>query len=124
MADSKKFYTLPRPDLPAARFLNKQLKAIAAPRLFDTIPLWISLKSLESLTSLSKHPEPSSYVEKIVFSPLRLKDHKQDSKYLSKVRTVLGYDTNSLDSVALQYCRYKAAYRAFIEAQRYLDEGQ
>ena len=115
---------LPRADLPAARFMNKQFKAIANPRLFDTIPLWISQKSLESLTDLSNHLELRLYVERIVFSPLQLVEHKQEAKYFSKVKTALEYYTDSLCSVALQFCKHRSAYRAYIDAQRYLAEGQ
>ena len=114
---------LPRVDLPAARFINKQFKAIAAPLLFNTIPLWISQRSLESLTDLSNHPELSFYVEHIVFSTLQLVEHKQEAGYLSKVKTALEYYTESLCSVALQFCKHRSAYRAYIEAQRYLAEG-
>ena len=113
---------LPRSDLPATRFLNKQFDYAANPRLFRTIPVWISVKSLENLAHLSHHPF-RGYVTEIVFSPLRLRDHKKDSKHLSKVKSLLEHETDSMSQVALRFARYQSAYRAFIEAQRYLAEG-
>lgn len=115
---------LPRADLPATRLVNKQLASLAAPRLFQKIPLWLSIKSLESLTHLSYHSSLRGYVEEIVFSPLRLIEHKDQSKYLQTVKTVVEVGSDSMSSVALQYGKQQSAYYSFIEAQRYLAEGR
>ena len=115
---------LPRADLPAARFVNKRFSCAAAPRLFSIIPLWISLKSLENLTDLSIHFHLPNYVEEIVFSPLRIIDHENKSEYFMKVERALNYESNSMNSVALQLGRHRSAYHALIEAQRYLAEGK
>ena len=114
---------LPRADLPAARFLNEQFSSIAAPRLFSSVPLWISINSLQNLADLAAHSHLRGYVQEIVFSPLRLIDYKDENKYLSRVKTCLEYGCDSVTSTALHYGRHRSAYRAFIDAQRYLSEG-
>ena len=37
------------------RLMNRLLADLAAPLLFDTIPLWLSLQSLTNLSRLSEH---------------------------------------------------------------------
>ncbi len=53
-------------DLQAIRLVNKALAAAANPFLFRTIPVWLSLRSLQSLTFVSEHSELASYVHTIV----------------------------------------------------------
>lgn len=56
----------PTRDLQAIRLVNKALAAAANPFLFHTIPVWLSLKSLQRLTSLSEHSGLASHVHTIV----------------------------------------------------------
>ena len=114
---------LPRADLPSARLVNKTFASVAALRLFQKIPLWISIRSLESLNDLSTNPHLRGYVEEIVFSPLWINDLYRSSPF-AKVRAALEYELDSLNTVALRLGKYRAAYRAFNEAQRYLSEGR
>lgn len=53
-------------DLQALRLVNKALAAAANPFLFYTIPVWLSLRSLQRLASLSEHSGLASYVHTIV----------------------------------------------------------
>lgn len=117
------FEALPRADLPSARLVNKTFASVAAPRLFQKIPLWISIRSLESFIELATSPHLRGYVEEIVFSPLSIKD-LQESKHFAKVRLALEHETDSLNTVALRLGKYRAAYRAYNKAREYLFEGQ
>lgn len=40
---------LPKDDLSQARHVGNVFAAVAAPRLFETIPLWLGLRSLQAL---------------------------------------------------------------------------
>lgn len=113
---------LPRADLPAARLVNKDFACIAAPRLFEKIPLWISIKSLESLTNLAHHPTLRGHVKEIVFSPLGLivPKYHTTGAYLQYVKFAFGDVSDPESSAALGYGRHSLAYHAFVEAQRYL----
>ena len=111
---------LPRTDLPTIRLLNRTLAAEAEPALFHTIPLWIELKSLEALTSVSEHPRLSQYVKEIVFSPLRFLEHEDRSSYEAGVRDALEYQSASLSSHILRLGNHMAAYDSFSAGQQYL----
>ncbi|KAF6239779.1 hypothetical protein HO173_002325 [Letharia columbiana] len=56
------------------RLVNKALAAAAAPFLFEVIPLWIGVRSLERLTATSEHPQLSQYPKQIILSPMRFID--------------------------------------------------
>ena len=47
---------LSRADLRSLRLSCRRLAILAASRLFETIPLWISIHSLENLAAISEHP--------------------------------------------------------------------
>ena len=44
-------------DLRNLRLVNKSFSYLATPALFQTVPFWIGLKSLEHLTLISEHPQ-------------------------------------------------------------------
>lgn len=111
---------VPYGSLENLRLVNKTLAAAGAPRLFEAIPVWIGIKSLERLTALSEHPQLSQYPKEIIFSPLRFIDYKDDKVYRAKVQDWLEYQPSSLSSHALAIGRRMSAYRSYIEAQRYL----
>lgn len=111
---------LTRDDLFQARHISKAFAAVAAPRLFETIPLWIGLRSLQILTELSEHPQLRQCVKKIVFSPLRFVDDEDEAMYLSRMKTTISLSTNSRSRYALLAIKHELAYRTFIEAQRRL----
>ena len=46
-----------RVDLGTFRLLGRQYAPVAAPLLFHTVPLWISLKNLQSLAVYSNNPD-------------------------------------------------------------------
>ena len=46
-----------REDLKSLRLVTKTLTEIAAVPLFRTLPLWISLKSLQNLSDIADHPQ-------------------------------------------------------------------
>ena len=83
----------------------------------------MSIRSLESLNNLATNLGLRGYVEEIVFSPLWLYD-LNESKHFAKVQASLEHETDSLNAVALRLGKYRAAFRAYTEAQRYLSEGQ
>lgn len=48
---------LSRQDLRNLRLVNKSLARFATPPLFQTVPFWLGLSSLEHLTMISEHPQ-------------------------------------------------------------------
>ena len=44
-------------DLRNPRLVNKSFSFFATPPLFQTVPFWLGLKSLEHLTLISDHPQ-------------------------------------------------------------------
>ena len=114
---------LPRADLPATRFISKEFNSVASPCLFQIVPLWLSIKNLDNLTTLSHHPF-RIYVEEIIFSPLRVQEYgKEESQVLMEVKSYLEFESDSMSQIALRYGKYRSAYRAFADAQQYLAEG-
>lgn len=121
---------LPRDDLSQARHVGKVFAAIAAPRLFETIPLWLGLRSLQALTQLSHHHQLRHCVKAIVFSPLRFVDHDRKDEdedegegevtYLSRTRSRIRLSTDSSSLSELLFLKHRSAYHAFIEDQRNL----
>lgn len=102
------------------RLVNKAFAAAAAPLLFEVIPLWIGVRSLERLTAISEHPQLSQYPEEIIFSPMRIIDYKIDTHYRDKVKDWLEYQPVSLSMHTLAMAKHMSAYRSYIEAQRLL----
>lgn len=47
---------LSRQDLRNLRLVNKHFLQFATPPLFQTVPFWLGLSSLEHLTLISEHP--------------------------------------------------------------------
>ncbi len=111
---------LPRDDLSHARHISKAFAAVAAPRLFETIPIWIGRDSLQALTELSRHPQLRQYVTEVVFSPLRFIDQKDETTYLSRTKASIRLNTDSSNLADLKMMKHKTAYRSFIESQREL----
>lgn len=48
---------LSRQDLRNLRLVNKNFSHFATPPLFQTVPFWLGLRSLEHLTLISEHPQ-------------------------------------------------------------------
>lgn len=111
---------LPRDELSQARHISKAFAAVTASRLFETIPLWLGLHSLQALTQLSQHPQLRHHVKTIVFSPLHFIDHEDDIAYLSRTRSRIRLSTDSSSLSDLLFLKHRSAYRAFIEDQRSL----
>ena len=120
---AKVLQTLPRYDLPSVRLINRTFAAEAALFLFNTIPLWIELKSLEALTSISEHPRLSKYVKTIAFSPLRFIELGDRIKNEGQVRDTLDCWPDSPGSHILHLEHQIAAYNSYIVGQRYLASG-
>lgn len=95
-----------REDLHNVRLVNRIFAAEASPFLFHTVPVWISLKSLDHFTCLSEHPILSQYVEKVVFSPLRFVEYKDEAAYQASVRDAMEYQPESLSGHALKLGRH------------------
>ena len=116
---AKVFQNLPRYDLPSVRLISRTFAAEAAPFLFNTISLWIQLKSLEALTSISEHPRLSKYVKTIAFSPVRFIDGDR-MICESQVRDNLKIQPGYLSSHEIHLGQHMAAYDSYIAGQRYL----
>ena len=118
---AKVVQNLPRYDLPRLRLVSRTIAADVAPFVFSTIPLWIDLKSLKALTSISDDPRLSTYVKTIAFSPLRiieLEDHKICDR---QVRDTLEFQPGSSSSHINHLKQHMAVYD--IAGQRYLASG-
>lgn len=102
------------------RLVNKAFAAAAAPLLFEVIPLWIGVRSLERLTAISEHPQLSHYPKQIIFSPMRFVEYEADAHYSDKVKDWLEYQPASLSMHTLTMAKHMSAYRSYIEAQRLL----
>ncbi|CAF9908126.1 hypothetical protein IMSHALPRED_006586 [Imshaugia aleurites] len=109
---------LPRQDLLRVRLVSRILATAAASCLYQTIPIWLGLKSLERFKAISEHPQLSQYVREIVFSPLRFIDYGTANQYLDHTRNLTNH--RSADFQALTSARYIAAYESYIKAQRHL----
>ena len=111
--------SLPRQELFNVRLVNHSLASASAPFLFAVIPLWLGLKSLESLNNVSEHPQLSQYVKTIACSTLHFIDHKPDRPAPeSHIRNWLELGTDSSSVHALGVERYMSAYNRFIGNQR------
>lgn len=108
-------------DLQSIRLVNRQLAATATPFLFSTIPVWLGLKSLEVLTSLSDHPQLAHHVKTLVISPLRFIEHQDASIYEPSIRSWLvhHYPSSSV-SHDLMLASCMTAYEMYIKRQRIL----
>lgn len=102
------------------RLVNKAFAAAAAPFLFEVIPLWISVRSLERLTAISEHSQLCQYPKRIVFSPIRFIEYNEPNLYKRKVKDWLEYQPASLSVHALALAKHTSAHRSYIEAQRLL----
>lgn len=112
----------PYESLESLRLVNKAFAAAAAPPLFKSIPVWISVRSLERLTAISEHPQFSKYLKEIFFSPLSFIDYDNDILYEEKIKDFLEqkrqYLSHSMRALAL--AKHMSAYRGYIEMQRLL----
>ena len=88
--------------------------------LFEDIPLWMGIKSLQRITALSKCSHLRGHVKHIVASGLRFVEHQDGDAYLAKVKDTLELLTDESSCSALRFGQHKAAYHAALEAQRYL----
>ena len=112
--------TLPRQDLFRVRLVSKTLSTAAASSLFQTVPVWLGLKSLERFKAVSEHPQLSLYVKEIVFSPLRFIDYGSVEQYLDQARNLASHRSSCEDSQILTSAGHIAAYERYIEEQRRL----
>lgn len=111
---------LPRQDLFRIRLVSKTFAIAAAPSLFQTIPVWLGLKSLEQFKAISEHSQLSQYVKEIVFSPLRFIDHGSANQYLDQVRSLASHESSWDHIQIMTSAGHIAAYESYVEAQRRL----
>ena len=111
---------LPKQDLFRIRLVSKTFATAATSSLFQTIPLWLGLKSLEQFKAISEHPQISQCVKEIVFSPLRFIDHGSADQYLVQTRILANRWSAWEDFQVLTSAGHIAAYKSYIEAQRRL----
>lgn len=110
--------TLPRQDLFRVRLVSKTLAAAAASSLFEKIPVWLGLKSLERFKAISEHSQLSQYTKEIVFSPLRFIDYGNADQYLDQTRNLASHRSSWEDFQVLTSAGHIAAYKSYIEKQR------
>ena len=113
---------VPYESLEPLRLVNKAFAAAAAPPLFKSIPIWISVRSLERLTAISEHPQLHKYPKEIFFSPFSFIDYENDRLYEDKIQDFLEHKHQYLSDVmrALALAKHMSAYRGYIEMQRLL----
>ena len=88
--------------------------------LFKDIPLWLGIKSLQGITGLSQCPHLQGHVKHIVVSAVRFVEHQDEDAYLAKMKDQLELMIDFSSCSALRIGQHRAAYRAALEAQRYL----
>lgn len=112
--------TLPRQDLFCVRLVSKTLATAAASSLFQTIPMWLGLKSLERFKAISEHAVLSQFVKEVVFSPLRFIDHGSADQYLDQTAKLASHGSSRGDFQILTSAKHITAYKSYIKAQRRL----
>ena len=112
--------SLPRQDLFRVRLVSKTFATAAASSLFQTVPVWLGLKSLEQFKAVSEHPQLCLYVKEIVFSPLRFIDYGSVEQYLDQARNLANHRSSCEDSQILTSAGHIAAYERYIKEQRRL----
>ena len=110
---------LPRQDLFRVRLVSKTFAAAAASSLFQTVPVWLGLTSLDQFKAISEHPRLSQHVKEIVFSPLRFIDYGSAEQYLDQTRNLASHRSWD-DFQILTSAGHIAVYEGYIEAQRHL----
>ena len=111
---------LSRQDLFRVRLVSRTFATAATSPLFQTIPVWLGLKSLEQFKAISEHPELSKHVREIVFSPLRFIDYGTAEQYLTQTRDLASRQASHKDLQILTSESHKTAYEKYIKAQRRL----
>ena len=113
---------VPYESLESLRLVNKAFAVAAAPPLFKSIPIWVSVRSLERLTAISEHPQLHKYPKEIFFSPFSFIDYENDSLYEDKIQDFLEHKRQYLSDImrALALAKHMSAYRGYIEMQRLL----
>ena len=113
---------VPYESLEHLRLVNQAFAAAAAPPLFRSIPVWISVRSLERLTALSEHPQLFKYPRQILFSPISFIDYENDVLYEDRIKNFLEHRHQYLSEnmLALALAKHMSAYRGYIEMQRFL----
>ena len=112
--------TLSRQDLLRVRLVSRTFATVAASPLFQTIPVWLGLKSLEQFKAISEHPHLSQHVKEIVFSPLRFIDYGTTEQYLNQTRDLASPNASHKDLETLTSAGHKTAYEKYIKSQRSL----
>lgn len=111
---------LPRQDLFSVRLVSKTFATAATSSLFQTVPVWLGLKSLKQFKAISEHPQIYQYVKEIVFSPLRFIDHGSADQYLDQTRNLASHGSSCEEFQVLTSAGHIAAYKSYIQAQRHL----
>ena len=70
--------------------------------------------------SIAEHHQLSSYVKKLIFSPLRFQEISDIGQYEANVRTWMEYRHTSLGTLSLSLTKHVAAYKSYIEVQHRL----
>ena len=116
---------VPYESLEPLRLVNKAFATAAAPALFKSIPIWISVRSLERLTAISEHPQLHKYPKEIFVSPFSFIDYENDILYEDKIQDFLEhkhqYLSHSMRALAL--AKHMSSYRSYIEMQRVLSKN-
>ena len=100
-----------RCDLSSLRQTSRTLSMLIAPNYFDTIPLWMSMRHLENINSISENEQLCKYVRKIEFSPLQIR--------ITPSQEALAYyeeQCHTLNDRDLCYAKYKLACRTYDSA--------
>ena len=113
-------HNVDRQDLFSVRFVNKALASAAAPRLFEVIPLWLGVDSLDRLTCLSEHQTLSTYVNEIYCSPIHFLKSTEADNYAHRYREWLDYHDMSISKSLLVSAKHLSAYKSYMEGQRLL----
>ncbi|KAG8530218.1 uncharacterized protein KY384_004718 [Bacidia gigantensis] len=110
-----------RKDLCNLRMVNKSFSVMGAPHVFHTIPLWIGLRSLENLHTLSQHPTISKLVTHIKFSVVQIKADKEGNMHQEvKAKFEADHGNHAISTCDIAVIKHMAARANYIEAQKWL----
>ena len=128
-----------RESLKRLRLVNNRLKVITTAPLFHTVPLWLSIDSLQSLSSIAgasplcksraltrcylTHKSKARHVfSKIIFSPLQVRTlpvEEREGRRL-EVKEYFERRVDSMNAFHLRYAKHTTAMNYYLDATRYL----
>ncbi|KAG8530198.1 uncharacterized protein KY384_004698 [Bacidia gigantensis] len=111
----------PQKHLSRLRLVTRALNAVATPRVFAVMPLWIGLQSLTYLDNVAKRSKLSKFVTKIAFDPIRMIVDYDEEELRGKMKDYFECRKDRLNDSAFALGRYLSSRKDYASKQRFLD---